>query len=72
LDRISCRSALANQTRLILHTGAYWLREVGIVHPQTVPFDEATAFLRSFHGARRPLVQQSVLNRLESARTAEH
>src|SRR5262249_13956541 len=24
-DRTSCRSALANQMRLILHTGAYWL-----------------------------------------------
>jgi Transposase DDE domain group 1 len=24
-DRISCRSPLANQMRLILHTAAYWL-----------------------------------------------
>jgi hypothetical protein len=24
-DRTSCRSPLANQMRLILHTGAYWL-----------------------------------------------
>ena len=24
-DRTSCRSALANQVRLVLHTGAYWL-----------------------------------------------
>src|SRR4029453_15565946 len=24
-DRTSCRSALANQVRLILHTAAYWL-----------------------------------------------
>jgi hypothetical protein len=24
-DRTSCRSANANQMRLILHTGAYWL-----------------------------------------------
>ena len=24
-DRTSCRSALANQTRLVLHTAAYWL-----------------------------------------------
>src|SRR5271166_5285674 len=24
-DRTSCRSALANQARLVLHTGAYWL-----------------------------------------------
>ena len=25
LDRTSCRSALANQVRLVLHTAAYWL-----------------------------------------------
>ena len=24
-DRTSCRSALANQVRLVLHTAAYWL-----------------------------------------------
>lgn len=24
-DRTSCQSAIANQVRLILHTGAYWL-----------------------------------------------
>jgi Transposase DDE domain group 1 len=24
-DRTSCRSPLANQVRLVLHTGAYWL-----------------------------------------------
>ncbi len=24
-DRTSCRSALANQVRLVLHTGAFWL-----------------------------------------------
>ncbi len=24
-DRTSCRSAVANQVRLVLHTGAYWL-----------------------------------------------
>jgi hypothetical protein len=34
-------------------------------------FGEAAALVRSFHGARRPLVQQSVLRRLESARTLE-
>jgi hypothetical protein len=34
-------------------------------------FGEAAAFVRSFHGAQRPLVQQSVLRRLEGARTLE-
>jgi hypothetical protein len=34
-------------------------------------FNAAAAFMRSFHGARRPLVQASVLRRLETARTAE-
>jgi hypothetical protein len=34
-------------------------------------FGEAAAFVRSFHGGRRPLVQQSILRRLESARTLE-
>jgi hypothetical protein len=24
-DRTSCRSPIANQVRLVLHTGAYWL-----------------------------------------------
>ena len=28
-DRTSCRSALANQVRLVLHTAAYWLMLTG-------------------------------------------
>jgi hypothetical protein len=34
-------------------------------------FGEAAAFVRSFHGAQRPLAQQSVLRRLEGPRTLE-
>ena len=35
-DRTSCRSALANQVRLVLHTAAYWLMlTVRRRHPQT-------------------------------------
>jgi hypothetical protein len=32
---------------------------------------EAAAFMKSFHGARLPQIQASVLRRLEIARTAE-
>ena len=36
-DRTSCRDPLANQVRLVLHTGAYWLMLTlrdAILHPQ--------------------------------------
>jgi hypothetical protein len=37
-DRTSCRSPLANQTRLILHTAAYWLmRTIRDAIPKTAP-----------------------------------
>lgn len=41
-DRTSCRSALANQVRLILHTGAYWLMwKVQEAIPVTSPLKTA-------------------------------
>jgi hypothetical protein len=37
-DRTSCRSPLANQMRLFLHTAAYWLvREIQDAIPQPQP-----------------------------------
>ena len=36
-DRTSCRSPLANQMRLILHTAAYWLIHRPRRHPQSPP-----------------------------------
>src|SRR4029450_2081240 len=33
-DRTSCRSALANQVRLVLHTAAYWLM---LTVPDAIP-----------------------------------
>jgi hypothetical protein len=56
-DRTSCRSALANQMRLILHTAAYWL--VGAVRdviPDTQPLasgEFSTIRLRLFKIAVR-------------------
>jgi hypothetical protein len=44
-DRISCRSPLANQVRLVLHTGAYWLmRQIrdAIPKPQSLTSAEFT------------------------------
>jgi len=62
-DRTSCRSPLANQLRLILHTAAYWLVHAvraAIPHPQPLARAEfATirlhrrvhAFIGSSYGA---------------------
>jgi hypothetical protein len=37
-DRTSCRSPLANQVRLVLHTGAYWLMlKVRLLQPSSPP-----------------------------------
>jgi hypothetical protein len=56
-DRTSCRSPLANQMRLILHTGAYWLiRVVRDVIPHTQPLasgEFSTIRLRLFKIAVR-------------------
>jgi hypothetical protein len=41
-DRTSCRSALANQVRLILHTAAYWLM-LGVRDAIPAPRDLAKA-----------------------------
>jgi hypothetical protein len=44
-DRTSCRSPLANQVRLVLHTGAYWLMlklRDGIPRPQPLATAEFT------------------------------
>ena len=39
-DRTSCRSALANQVRLVLHTAAYWLM---LTVRDTIPKQQALA-----------------------------
>jgi hypothetical protein len=36
-DRTSCRSALANQVRLVLHTAAYWRPRISPVSPTSTP-----------------------------------
>ncbi len=44
-DRTSCRDPLANQVRLVLHTGAYWLMLTlrdAIPHPQPLACAEFT------------------------------
>jgi Transposase DDE domain group 1 len=44
-DRTSCRNPLANQVRLVLHTGAYWLMLTlrdAIPHPQPLARAEFT------------------------------
>jgi hypothetical protein len=44
-DRTSCRSSLANQVRLVLHTGAYWLMLAlrdAIPRPQPLAIAEFT------------------------------
>ncbi len=43
-DRTSCRSPLANQVRLVLHTGAYWL-----LLKLAMPFQAAAACHRRVH-----------------------
>jgi len=40
-DRTSCRSALANQVRLVLHTAAYWL-----MLPSATPFRKSATWPR--------------------------
>ena len=56
-DRTSCRSPLANQMRLILHTAAYWLvRAIRDVIPDTQPLassEFSTIRLRLFKIAVR-------------------
>ena len=59
-DRTSCRSALANQVRLVLHTAAYWLM---LTLRDAIPKQQAlataefvtlrTACSRSLHGSSR-------------------
>ena len=53
-DRTSCRSPLANQMRLILHTGAYWLLQSAAAH--RVRYDPSASLenRRTFHRAREP------------------
>jgi hypothetical protein len=51
-DRTSCRSALANQVRLVLHTAAYWLMLTvrdAIPKPQSLALAEFATLLRMRH-----------------------
>ena len=55
-DRTSCRSALANQVRLVLHTAAYWLMLTvrdAIPKPQPLARAELATFTRTTAQGRR-------------------
>jgi hypothetical protein len=59
-DRTSCRSPLANQMRLILHTGAYWLllrnSELEFAAAHRVRHDSSASLedRQPYHRAREP------------------